>query len=113
MRPEQLLQTLPQAISVLTDPVECGPVTLALPQDVQTEAYDYPASFFEAQTHRLLRSGADTNELKAAVAAIREAKRPLIIAGGGVHYSGATKSLGEIWRRRCRSLVKSNESALF
>jgi len=95
MRPEQLLQTLPQAISVLTDPVECGPVTLALPQDVQAEAYDYPASFFDAQTHRFLRPGADTNELKAAVAAIRAAKRPLIIAGGGVHYSAATETLAE------------------
>jgi 3D-(3,5/4)-trihydroxycyclohexane-1,2-dione acylhydrolase (decyclizing) len=95
MRPEQLLQTLPQAISVLTDPVECGPVTLALPQDVQAEAYDYPASFFDAQTHRFVRTGADTNELKAAVAAIRAAKRPLIIAGGGVHYSAAAETLSE------------------
>ena len=95
MRPEQLLQTLPQAMSVLTDPVECGPVTLALPQDVQAEAYEYPTSFFEAQTHRFLRTGADTNELNAAVAVIREAKRPIIIAGGGVHYSGAATALAD------------------
>jgi 3D-(3,5/4)-trihydroxycyclohexane-1,2-dione acylhydrolase (decyclizing) len=95
MRPEQLLQTLPQAMSVLTDPVECGPVTLALPQDVQAEAYDYPASFFDAQTHRFLRTGADVDELNAAVTAIRAAKRPLIIAGGGVHYSAATETLAE------------------
>lgn len=95
MRPEQLLQTLPQAISVLTDPVDCGPVTLALPQDVQAEAYDFPASFFDAQTHRFLRTGADTGELNAAVAVVRDAKRPLIIAGGGVHYSGAAKALAE------------------
>ncbi len=95
MRPEQLLQTLPQAMSVLTDPVDCGPVTLALPQDVQAEAYDYPASFFDARTHRFLRAGADVDELNAAVAAIRAAKRPLIIAGGGVHYSAATETLAE------------------
>ena len=67
MRPEQLLQTLPQAMSVLTDPVDCGPVTIALPQDVQAEAYDYPAAFFEDQTHRFIRSGADAEELDAAV----------------------------------------------
>jgi 3D-(3,5/4)-trihydroxycyclohexane-1,2-dione acylhydrolase (decyclizing) len=95
MRPEQLLQTLPQAMSVLTDPVDCGPVTLALPQDVQAEAYEYPASFFDVRTHRLLRTGADTNELNAALAAIRAAKRPLIIAGGGVHYSAATEMLAD------------------
>ncbi len=95
MRPEQLLQSLPQAMSVLTDPVDCGPVTLALPQDVQAEAYEYPASFFDRQTHRILRAGADSNELNAAVAAIRAAKRPLIIAGGGVHYSAATQTLAD------------------
>jgi len=94
-RPEQLLQTLPQAISVLTDPVECGPVTLALPQDVQAEAYEYPASFFDPQTHRCIRPGADANELNAAVAVIRSARRPLMIAGGGVHYSGAATELAE------------------
>ncbi len=93
MRPEQLLQSLPQAISVLTDPVDCGPVTLALPQDVQAEAYDYPQAFFAERTHRVLRAGADTEELSAAVAALAAASRPLIIAGGGVHYAGATAAL--------------------
>ncbi len=99
MRPEQLLQSLPQAMSVLTDPVDCGPVTLALPQDVQSEAYEYPTSFFDKQTHRILRAGADSNELNAAVAAIRAAKRPLIIAGGGVHYSAATETLADFARK--------------
>ncbi|MGI9271853.1 MAG: 3D-(3,5/4)-trihydroxycyclohexane-1,2-dione acylhydrolase (decyclizing) [Woeseiaceae bacterium] len=94
-RPEQLLQSLPQAIAVLTDPVECGPVTIALPQDVQAEAYDYPTSFFEDRLHHGLRSGPDTRELEAAVAAIEESSRPLIIAGGGVHYSGAAQMLAE------------------
>ena len=92
-RPEQLLQSLPQAIAVLTDPVECGPVTISLPQDVQAEAYDYPESFFEARTHRMLRPGADPDELESAVEAIRKAKQALIVAGGGVHYSSATAEL--------------------
>jgi 3D-(3,5/4)-trihydroxycyclohexane-1,2-dione acylhydrolase (decyclizing) len=92
-RPEQLLQTLPQAISVLTDPVDCGPVTLALPQDVQAQAYDYPETFFDTVTHGLLRPASDANELAAAVEVLRAASKPLIIAGGGIHYSGATKTL--------------------
>ena len=92
-RPEQLLQSLPQAISVLTDPVECGPVTLALPQDVQAQAYEYPESFFEARTHSLLRAGADKHELDAALRAFQSARKPIIIAGGGVHYSAATEVL--------------------
>ena len=92
-RPEQLLQSLPQALSVLTDPVECGPVTLALPQDVQAQAYEYPESFFAARTHTPLRFGADGSEFAAALRALQEARKPLIIAGGGVHYSGAAEAL--------------------
>jgi len=92
-RPEQILQSLPQAISVLTDPVDCGPATLALPQDVQAEAYDYPESFFNPVVHRLIRPAPDAAQLDAAVAAINNAQRPLIIAGGGVHYSGAADDL--------------------
>lgn len=95
MRPEQLLQTLPQAMAVLTDPVECGPVTIALPQDVQAEVYEFPASFFETNVHRIIRSGPDLQSLERAAEIIKTAKRPLIIAGGGVHYSGATKAIGE------------------
>jgi len=94
-RPEQLLQSLPQAISVLTDPVECGPVTLALPQDVQAEAWNYPDSFFDRCVHAIRRPGADTSELEAAVKKIKMSRRPLIIAGGGVHYSGAAGKLAE------------------
>ena len=92
-RAEQLLQTLPQAISVLTDPVDCGPVTLALPQDVQAQAYEYPESFFEPRTHSPLRFGADEKELAAALRTLQVARKPLIIAGGGVHYSGAAETL--------------------
>lgn len=93
MRPEQLLQTLPHAMSVLTDAIDCGPVTLALPQDVQAESYDYPESFFEPHVHRLTRQGADASELQAAAKLIGEAERPLIVAGGGVHYSDAAELL--------------------
>ena len=98
-RPEQLLQSLPQAVSVLTDTVDCGPVTLALPQDVQAEAYDYPVAFFDARTHRPVRAGADEGELRAAVGAIAAARQPLIVAGGGVHYSGATAELADFAAR--------------
>jgi 3D-(3,5/4)-trihydroxycyclohexane-1,2-dione acylhydrolase (decyclizing) len=92
-RPEQLLRSLPQAVSVLTDPAECGPVTLALPQDVQAQAWDYPSGFFEKRIHRVIRGGADREQLAAAAALIASAERPLIIAGGGVLYSGACAQL--------------------
>ena len=98
-RPEQLMQSLPQAISVLTDPVDCGPVTLALPQDVQAEAYDYPVSFFRPSLHRPLRQPPDAWQLQAAVGLIAGAERPLIVAGGGVHYSAACAALGEFAER--------------
>ncbi|PJX13000.1 3D-(3,5/4)-trihydroxycyclohexane-1,2-dione acylhydrolase (decyclizing) [Halomonas sp. 141] len=88
-RPEQLLTSLPQAVRVLTDPVECGPVTLALPQDIQTFAYDYPMHFFDEKVHRPRRQAADRRELEDAIALIRQAKRPLVIAGGGTHYADA------------------------
>lgn len=95
MRPEQLLQSLPQAMSVLTDPVDCGPVTIALPQDIQAEVFDFPAAFFEPQVHHFVRQGADINALEQATDLIQAARRPLLIAGGGVHYSGATEVLGD------------------
>ncbi len=94
-RPEQLLQTLPQVMAVLTDPVDCGPVTLALPQDVQTEAWDYPEAFFTPRLHRIHRAGADVQALQQAAGRIRTACRPLIVAGGGVHYSGACAALAD------------------
>lgn len=98
-RPEQVLQSLPQAISVLTDPVECGPVTLALPQDVQAQAFDYPISFFEPLLHQQIRLAPDERQLQDATELIRKSARPLIIAGGGVHYSGACSLLGEFAER--------------
>ena len=94
-RPEQLLQSLPQALSVLTDPAECGPVTLCLPQDVQAQAYEYPEAFFEPRTHRPQRPGADENQLQRALKVIKAANKPLIVAGGGIHYSAATEALAK------------------
>jgi len=92
-RPEQILSALPRALGVLNDPAECGPVTLALCQDVQSEAYDYPLSFFEKRLWVPRRLEPDRAELVAAVAAIRAAKRSLVIAGGGVLYAEAETAL--------------------
>ena len=92
-RPEHLLTALPRAMAVLTDPANCGPVTLALCQDTQAEAYDYPESFFAERVWRVRRPLPDRAELAEAVAALRAAKAPLIVAGGGVHYSGACAAL--------------------
>lgn len=94
-RPEQLIASLPQALRVLTDPAECGPVTLALPQDVQTEAYDYPDSLFATHTVTIRRPRPDPDEVVRAANALKRAERPLIIAGGGVHYSRASETLAE------------------
>src|ERR1700723_969358 len=92
-RPEQILNALPRALSVLTDPAECGPVTLALCQDVQAEAFDYPEHFFADRAWHVRRQRPDEVELAAAARVLRDAKAPLIIAGGGVHYSEATEAL--------------------
>jgi 3D-(3,5/4)-trihydroxycyclohexane-1,2-dione acylhydrolase (decyclizing) len=93
-RPEQLLTSLPRAVQVLTDPVDCGPVTLALCQDVQAEAYDYPEAFFEPRVRSTVRRPlADPDEIARAVDLLRRAERPLIVAGGGVLYSDATATL--------------------
>jgi 3D-(3,5/4)-trihydroxycyclohexane-1,2-dione acylhydrolase (decyclizing) len=94
LRPEQLIASLPQAMSVLTDPADCGPVVLALPQDVQAEAFDYPMAMFENRSHVTARPRADANGLLQAVKWLSSAKRPLIVVGGGVHYSGAFAELG-------------------
>ena len=84
---------------MLTDTVECGPVTLSLPQDVQAEAYDFPESFFEPRNHSLHRAGPDADELSAARIALCNSKRPLLVAGGGVHYSSASDVLAEFCSR--------------
>jgi 3D-(3,5/4)-trihydroxycyclohexane-1,2-dione acylhydrolase (decyclizing) len=93
MRPEQLLTALPRALRIMTDPAECGPVTLAFCQDVQAEAFDWPESFFAPKVWHFRRPEPDAAELAAAVAAIRAAKQPVIVAGGGVIYSQAEAEL--------------------
>ena len=92
-RPEHLLTALPRAMATMTDPAACGPVTLAFCQDTQTEAYDYPTWFFEPKVWGQRRSYPDSYELEAAASALEEAEKPVIVAGGGVHYSDASDML--------------------
>ncbi len=99
MRPEQLLRALPEAMRVLASPVETGAVTICLPEDVQTEAYDWPVEFFAKRVYAVLRPRPDTNELQTAVALLKNSRRPFLIAGGGVHYAGATNALAAFVER--------------
>jgi len=92
-RPEQLMTALLQAMRVLTDPAETGAVTLALPQDVQAEAYDFPESFFEKRVHDIVRRPPAEDAIRRAAELVASKKRPLIIAGGGVLYSSASEEL--------------------
>lgn len=92
-RPEQILDAAPRAMSVLTDPAFAGPVTLALCQDVQAEAYDWPETFFARRVWRRRRVRPDQAEMESLIAAVRAAERPLIVAGGGVLYSRAEETL--------------------
>ncbi|MGV9249986.1 3D-(3,5/4)-trihydroxycyclohexane-1,2-dione acylhydrolase (decyclizing) [Streptomyces sp. NPDC003697] len=92
-RPEALVSSALHAMRVLTDPAETGAVTLALPQDVQAEAYDWPAEFFAERVWRVRRPAPDPAELADAVRSVRAAARPLIVAGGGVHHSAAEDAL--------------------
>jgi 3D-(3,5/4)-trihydroxycyclohexane-1,2-dione acylhydrolase (decyclizing) len=92
-RPEQLLSSLPEAFRILTDPADTGAVTIALPEDVQTEAYDYPSAFFEQRTWHVRRPLPEPELIQAAVQLITAAKRPLIISGGGAIYSEASEEL--------------------
>lgn len=91
--PAQVIQSLPAAIATMLDPADCGPAFLGLPQDVQGWAYDYPEEMFVKKVHRIRRQAPDAHEIKDAAAAISEAQRPVIIAGGGVQYSRAVKEL--------------------
>jgi 3D-(3,5/4)-trihydroxycyclohexane-1,2-dione acylhydrolase (decyclizing) len=106
-RPEHILTALPRALRVMTDPANCGPVCLAFCQDTQAEAYDYPVDFFEPRTWSIRRPEPDQRELQAAVAAIRAAKTPLIVAGGGVLYSGAEQTLLNFARAHNIPLVET------
>lgn len=92
-RPEQIILALPRAMATFFDPASCGPVTLALCQDVQAEAYDYPQSFFQRRVWRMRRPEPDAVEFAALVQKIRGARRPIIVSGGGVLYAGASDAL--------------------
>ncbi len=81
---------MPGAVAPL-DPSDCGPAFLALPQDIQAEAYDFPAVFFEPRVHYIRRPAPDPRDIDAAAAVLREASKPMIISGGGVHYSDAVE----------------------
>jgi 3D-(3,5/4)-trihydroxycyclohexane-1,2-dione acylhydrolase (decyclizing) len=98
-RPEQLLTALPQAMRALLDPGATGAVVVSLHQDVQGEAFDFPASFFEPRTWSVVRQPPAAQELSAAVALLANARRPLVIAGGGVRYSAAGEELGQLVTR--------------
>ncbi len=91
--PAQIIQSLPAAIATMLDPADCGPAFLGLPQDVQGWAYDYPVEFFEKTVHRVRRITPDADEVADAAAILKSAERPMIIAGGGVQYSGAVAEL--------------------
>jgi 3D-(3,5/4)-trihydroxycyclohexane-1,2-dione acylhydrolase (decyclizing) len=107
-RPEQIISALSRAMQVLTDPAECGPVTLSLCQDVQAEAYDYPEAFFEERAWVQRRPMPDAGELERAVEAIRAAQKPVIIAGGGVLYSGAAEGLRAFAERHGVPVMETN-----
>ena len=98
-RPEQLLSALPRALRVMTDPANCGPVCLAFCQDVQAEAHDWPVEFFTPKVWHIRRPEPDARELDAVAALIGGAARPVIVAGGGVIYSGAEAVLGDFATR--------------
>ena len=106
-RPEQIIQSLPQALAVMLDPATRGPAFFALPQDIQAEAYDYPAKFFVPRVHYIRRPGPDARDVAAATALLSGAKKPMIIAGGGVHYSGAVETLTAFAEKRGIPVVET------
>lgn len=105
--PEQILQSLPHAVATMLDPADCGPAFIGLPQDVQAGGFDFPAPFFERRVHRIRRSGPDPAELAAAADVLRSARRLLLIAGGGVHYSLATAELSSFAERHGVPVVET------
>ncbi|MFB9947545.1 3D-(3,5/4)-trihydroxycyclohexane-1,2-dione acylhydrolase (decyclizing) [Rhizobium puerariae] len=106
-RPEHILTALPRALQVMTDPANCGPVTLAFCQDVQAEAYDYPESFFEPKSWRIRRPEPDPREVDDVVAALKASATPVIVAGGGVLYSGAEGDLLAFAKRHNIPIVET------
>jgi 3D-(3,5/4)-trihydroxycyclohexane-1,2-dione acylhydrolase (decyclizing) len=113
-RPEQLLTALPRAFATMTDPLDCGPVTLAFCQDVQAEAFDFPEGFFAPRRWTGRRPSPDPAEVEALAEALRAARQPLVIAGGGVHYAQACDSLRAFVERHGLALgeTQAGKSAL-
>lgn len=105
--PAQLMQSLPQAVGAMLDPADCGPAFLALPQDTQEIAFDYPAVFFEERLWRIPRPRPDREAVAEAAALLKTAKNPLIIAGGGVRYSGAEEALASFAAKRGIPIVET------
>jgi len=93
--PGQIISSLPQAVATMLDPATCGPAFIGLPQDVQAEAFDYPEAWFDTFVHRIARPRPDSGQIETAAELIASAKRPLLIAGGGVHYSAAEAAITE------------------
>ncbi len=106
-RPEQIMPALERAMVVLTDPAECGPVTLSFCQDVQAEAYDYPERFFAPRMRRTRRPSPDPVELEEAAAALQGARKPVIVAGGGVLYAAAERDLAAFAERHGMPVVET------
>ncbi len=98
--PEQIISSLPQAVAAMLDPADCGPAFIGLCQDTQEIAFDYPAAFFEPVEHIIPRPRPDTRRLEQAMDVLRRAKRPLIILGGGVRYSGAEAAVAQFAQAR-------------
>ncbi len=106
-RPEQILQSLPQAVATMLDPADCGPVFLGLCQDTQAEAFNYPEVFFEPRVHRVRRPRPDPRDVGEAAKILNEARKPLIIAGGGVMYSLATSEVSTFAAKRNIPVVET------
>jgi 3D-(3,5/4)-trihydroxycyclohexane-1,2-dione acylhydrolase (decyclizing) len=106
-KPEQLLKSLPQALAVMLDPADCGPAFLALPQDVQAQAFAYPTRFFAETVHYIRRPVPDPRDISRAAEVIAAARKPIVISGGGVHYSEAIAELTDFVQRRGIPVVET------
>jgi 3D-(3,5/4)-trihydroxycyclohexane-1,2-dione acylhydrolase (decyclizing) len=98
-RPEQILNSLPQAINIMLDPADCGPATISISQDVQGESFDYPEAFFEERVHEIRRIHPDPNQVKVAAEKLKNSQQPIIISGGGVLYSEAEEELSRFAKK--------------
>ena len=105
--PDQVVQSLPLAVETMLDPADCGPAFVGLPQDVQSEAFDYPVRLFEQRVHELRRQRPDRRELEAAASLLSSAARPVLIAGGGVHYAFAEGDLRAFVERHRLPVVET------